>query len=106
MSNVTLTIGGREFQVASAPGEEERVAALGEMIDSKLTEAGAHSASSESRMLLVGALLVADELYDLRANPAPAAADGAASIDDAALEAIASRLENIAAHLESGSEPA
>ena len=102
MSNVALMIGGREFSVASAPGEEQRVAALGRMIDAKLTEAGAHTASSESRMLLVASLLLADELHDLRNAASAATGTSQDSVSTDALDRIAERLENIAARLEDG----
>jgi cell division protein ZapA len=108
MSNVTLAIGGRNFTVACAAGEEGHVADLGEMIAAKLATMGDVSGQSESRMLLFAALLLADELHDATARsgqgaataspPAPASA----MPDDSAerLVAIAERLENLASRLE------
>ena len=101
MSNVTLAIGGRNFTVACAEGEEGHVADLGRMIAGKVTAMGDISSQSETRMLLFAALLLADELHDttLRGGaPAPVAAlpDGSAQ----RLEAIAERLENLASRLE------
>jgi len=64
MSNVTLTIGGRSFTVATAKGEEAHVIGLGRMIDVKLAAMGEQTALSESRMLLFAALLLADELHE------------------------------------------
>lgn len=100
MSNVVLTIGGRNFTVACADGEEDHIAALGRMIDGKLSAMGqAHH--NEARMLLFAALLLADELHEARSSTgAPAAASSAPAIPPARLDAIADRLEYLAASLE------
>ncbi|GGC22577.1 hypothetical protein GCM10011371_07840 [Novosphingobium marinum] len=99
MSNVTLSIGGRNYAVACAEGEEERVADLGRLIDRKLREADAVQGQSELRMLLFAALLLADEVKD---EDAGAAAAEPASDHCEKLEALADRLENLAARLEGG----
>lgn len=100
MSNVTLTIGGRSFTVACAEGEESHVTSLGHTINSKLASMGDMSGQSEPRMLLFAALLLADEVHELKSNPSaeplPSLADGTAQ----RLDAIAARLENLAAALE------
>jgi cell division protein ZapA len=99
MSNVTLRIGGREFVVATAEGEEGHIVGLGRMIDAKLAEMGDQPALSESRMLLFAALLLADELQEARES----AGQGSDSIgEDAArrLGEIAGRLEKLAERLE------
>lgn len=105
MSNVRLEIGGRQFTVACAEGEEEHVAGLGRMIAAKLRAMGDVSGQNESRMLLFAALLLADELYDTNARAAArakAAAPGPAFSPESAkrLDAIAERLENLAGRLE------
>lgn len=99
MSNLTIRIGGRDFTVACAPGEEAHIDTLGRMIDGRLTELGEDQRGmSETRTLLFAALLLADDLYDLRAK---AAAPPAPSPEFAArIDALAGRLENIAMHLE------
>ena len=100
MSNVTLTICGRDYTVACAEGEEAHVTGLGRLIDSKLGAMGNMAGQSESRQLLFAALLLADELHE--GGPARAAAVPSAAADDYAdrLEAIAARLETCASHLE------
>ena len=100
MSNVTLTICGRDYTVACAEGEEAHVTGLGRLIDSKLGAMGNMAGQSESRQLLFAALLLADELHE--GGPARAAAVPYATTDDYAdrLEAIAARLETCASHLE------
>jgi cell division protein ZapA len=105
MSNVTLAIGGRNFTVACAEGEESHVADLGRMIAGKVGAMGDISSQSETRMLLFAALLLADELHETsaRGGPAPAAGNGASPFAHGSaerLEAIAERLENLASRLE------
>jgi cell division protein ZapA len=103
MSNLTLKIGGFDYTVACADGEEAHVTALGTLIADKLAAMPGNIALSETRALLFAALLLADEVHELRVAAAtPAPAPGTPSPDELAggLEAIALRLENIAAHLE------
>ena len=106
MSNLTLKIGGRDYTVACADGEEAHVSALGRLIDDKVQQMG-NAAQSEPRQLLFAALLLADELHEARgrpggstAAPAPAPAPLAAEAHAETLEAIALRLEKCAAALE------
>jgi cell division protein ZapA len=97
MSNVNLAIGGRNFTVACAAGEEAHVSGLGEMINAKIVSMGDFSSQSESRMLLFAALLLADEVHDAAARrAAQAIPDGTAE----RLGAIAEKLENLATRLE------
>ena len=111
MSNLTLKIGGRDYTVACADGEEAHVSALGRLIDDKVQQMG-NAAQSEPRQLLFAALLLADELHEARGRPgsgvAAPAAPAAQSVADPlaaerhaeTLEAIALRLEKCAAALE------
>lgn len=71
MANVTLTIGGREFMLACADGEEAHVTRLAQMIDEKLAQAGVVG-QTEPRMLLFASLMLADELHELRQRPVAA----------------------------------
>jgi cell division protein ZapA len=100
MSNVKLDIGGRTFTVACAAGEEDHVTDLGRMIASKITTMGDFSSQSETRMLLFAALLMADELHEAHARPAPAHEPALSEGAARRLETIAERLENLAARLE------
>lgn len=109
MSNVKLSIGGRDFTVACAPGEEGHIAELGATIDAKLRAMGGATGNSESRMLLFAALLLADELHDSRSGADNAAAQRGLEAETrlaklpAAINAIAERAERIAASLEKAS---
>lgn len=99
MSNLTLTIGGRNFTVACANGEEAHVTQLGRIIDGKVAESGL-AGQGEARMLLFAALLLADENHDLSGK---ASTDGATDMPDdldARLASLADRLENLASLLE------
>jgi cell division protein ZapA len=99
MSNVTLQIGGRSFVVACANGEEQHVAGLGRMIDGKVAGM-ADATQSESRMLLFAALLLADDLHEAGRRQPETPVPAAPQFDVQQLEALAVRLENLAARLE------
>jgi cell division protein ZapA len=103
MSNLTIRIAGRDFTVACAAGEEAHIDTLGRMIDGRLSELGDDQRGiSETRTLLFAALLLADDLYDLRAKTAQPSAPALAM----RIDAFAKRLENIATHLEESSPSA
>lgn len=109
MGNVTLAIGGREFMLACADGEESHVLRLALLIDEKVTASGAVG-QTEPRMMLFAALMMADELHELRSRPEPAPPEPAlpATVDTPAvprpfaerLARIAERVENLAELLE------
>lgn len=104
MSQVTLTIGGKSHTVACADGDEEQIVRLGAMIEAKLAQLGGNLSASPTQNLLFAALLLADELQEMRAGrpdnsptPPPAPAN---AIDPALLERLAERLELFATTLE------
>lgn len=102
MSNVSLEIAGRKFTVACAPGEEAHIETLGRMIDEKVAGMPGLASQGEARCLLYAALLLADELHEARAGGgAPAASRPSVEVAQG-LEAMASRLENLAQSLEAG----
>ena len=98
MSNVTLQVGGRGYIVACAAGEEAHVEQLGVLIDGKIRELTT-AGHNEVRLLLFASLLLADELQELKGGAAPAPATDT-SAQAAALEQIATQLENCATALE------
>lgn len=110
MSNVSLPIGGRNFAVSCADGEESHIEMLGRMIDERARKIGGQQ--SETRMLLFAALMMADELHEAhKAAPAPAP-DALRSTTPATAEidpeivirvnGLAERIEKLAAALEQG----
>jgi cell division protein ZapA len=100
MSNVTLVIGGRHYTVACAAGEEAHIEMLGRSIDGKLAGMPNIGGQSEPRTLLFAALLLADELHEMRLSP-PGGADNAGTKAAETLELLAERLESLAERLES-----
>jgi cell division protein ZapA len=99
MAEVNLTIAGRSYQVGCRPGEEDNLAAAARMVDAKSREALAGLGTlSESRQLLFASLLLADQLLEK-----PGAPEAVAAIDPTLgprIEALATRIESLAATLE------
>ena len=108
MSNVKLNIGGRDFSVACAAGEEEHVKMLGRRIDDKVHAAGSAGGSSDARMLLFAALLLADEVHELRHSDETPPPDNSAELARICegVEAAAGRIEKLANDLESAAHAA
>ena len=101
MSNLTLRIGGRDYSVACAEGEESHVLGLGALIDRKLATMGDMTGQAETRTLLFASLLLADELHEANTGSRQAAQGGESPEMLEKLESLAGRLEYLAARLES-----
>jgi cell division protein ZapA len=101
-SDVTLSIGGRSYKLACAPGEEEHIAALGRAIDGKLKALPGLPRQSEAQTLLYATLLLADELHERTAACSCADPRADAELLATPLERLAEKLESIAAELEHG----
>ena len=102
MGQVNLTINSRPFAVTCDDGQEGRIRRLGQYVDAKVAEfVGNIGQVGEARLLLLAALVIADELADanealrLERNGTREAAAAASSINGIAqrVEAIAARLE-------------
>jgi cell division protein ZapA len=108
MAQLNLHVAGRSYELACRDGDEPRLRALAEIVDAKAIEAGrALGGVNEARQLLLAALLLADELTDLRranaapaAEPPPAEPQFPASEIAALLDSFAERLESLADGLE------
>ena len=110
MGQISLTINGRPFAVTCDDGQEARIRRLGQYVDAKVTEfVGSLGQVGEARLLLLAALVIADELADAnealrqeRSGARTAEAETAAATDAAAsgIQGIAQRVEAIAARLE------
>ena len=105
MGQVNLTVNGRPFAVTCDDGQEGRIRRLGQYVDAKVAEfVGNIGQVGEARLLLLAALVIADELADAnealqqpeRGSARADAADAAAS----GINGIAQRVEAIAARLE------
>src|SRR5688500_10649815 len=121
MSNVSITINGRIYEIGCDEGQEGRIAELAACVDQRLQQiARSGAAYNDAHPLVLTALILADETFEAkeaakeakRAAPAavppaiPAAANAAAAPreDDQALakllEQITRRIEGIAAKVQ------
>ncbi len=112
MGQVAISINGRKYEIACEEGQEERLTRLGAYVDERTTELIQSVGNvGDVRLMVMASLLVADKLFDsfaevekLRAEmaqtkqgPAPAAGDDKLA---PLVDAIAERIEDIAANLE------
>jgi cell division protein ZapA len=105
MAQITVSINGRGYPVACNEGEEARIEELGRYIDAKVkTFARELGQIGETRLLVLAALVLADELADAQAESDRPSAGNGAALDDgiaaAGIENLAQRIEAIAARLE------
>lgn len=104
MSQVTVSINGRNFEIACDDGQEQRVTALSLEVDRRIAElAKSVGPVGETRLLLMAGLLIADELAEARDQMARLKADRDGTNGDSALadrlDRLAGRVEAIAARL-------
>jgi cell division protein ZapA len=109
MPQVTVAVNGRSYTIACEAGEEDRVRQLGRSIDAKVVGFAKDAPQAgEARLLVMAALLLADELSEARetlrrARGSAAGADAAAFDEEAlasGIERLALRIETVAARLE------
>ena len=110
MTQVVVEIGGRNYPLSCRDGDEAHLSGLAADIAAK-AEGLTRSLGpmSEARLLLMAALMVADELHDVRngkgaapPEPAPAPAPPVAVVDPEAaarLEALVDRAERLVSRL-------
>ena len=106
MGEVTIHINGKPYLVGCEDGDEARLAALAADFDAKVRGLGAQAALGETRLMLMGALVLADEAVAMAERVAAAEAeierlqkllDAADSRAVAALETAARKIEGLAA---------
>ena len=84
MSQVTITLNGRTYRLACGAGDEPRLLELADMVREKLHGLVAQfGQAGDDRLLLMAALLIADELVDARAQLASIAPSSIASASTA-----------------------
>lgn len=100
MAKADITIRGREYSVACAPGQEARLVALSKQLDLRVVDiAGAVGDIGDDRLLLIAALALLDELDAAKrghsATVGPGIETAAQAISDAAtrIDALAARIE-------------
>lgn len=102
MAHVTVSINGRQYQVACDDGQEAHLARLGKYVDNRVSElVAAVGQVGDARLLVMVSLLLADELSDAYSEieTVKTKSEGAARILETE-ERIASTIENIAARIE------
>jgi len=110
MGQVVVKVNGRDFALSCPDGQEPRIRRLAQYVDAKVGEfAKSLGQAGEARLILLAALVIADELSDANdalqqehnrrggaGSPAGEAGDTAASD----IRSVAQRIEAIAARIE------
>ena len=106
MAQVTLSVNGRPYVVGCEDGQEAHLTELARLFDVQVQQVSKDVGQlGETRLFLMAALLLADELSDLRGRLGGLQADHARLQSEAgtvegravaALEAAASRIEKLA----------
>ncbi|HTU13166.1 MAG TPA: cell division protein ZapA [Allosphingosinicella sp.] len=103
MASIDIEVAGRRYNVACRDGEEAHLHSVAALVDQRARDAAqALGSLTETRQLLFAALLMADDIKELRAGagipePAPPPPDPAVA---QALERLAGRMESLADSLE------
>ena len=112
MGQVAITIKGSNYQIACDEGQEERLIRLGAYVDERTTELVKSVGDvGDMRLMVMTSLLVTDKLFDaiaenekLRAEAAQSKQSAPPAKSDESLSplvnAVAERIEDIAANLE------
>lgn len=103
MAKVTISLNGKAYSVACDEGQESRVLELSSYIDQRIRKiAQVGAASSEQHLLVLGALVLADELFSERETagtsntPAPTTDDRQGQVDVAAVDHLTQKIEALA----------
>jgi cell division protein ZapA len=106
MASIDIEVAGRRYNVACRDGEETHLHSVAAMVDQRARDAAqALGSLTETRQLLFAALLMADDIKEIRAGagivePPPPPPDPAVA---QALERLAARMEALADSLENPS---
>jgi cell division protein ZapA len=97
MSEVSVSVNGRSFKIACEDGQEARIRRLAQYVGAKVGEFVANVGQvGEARLLLLAALVIADELSD--ANDALERAGS--STGTSGVQGMSKRIEPIAVRLD------
>lgn len=109
MATVTVEVNGRPYSVGCADGQEDRVRQLARQFDEHVRQIARDVGQvGDLRLFLMAALLVSDELSDIRGQLARLQKEGPASPENGdgddsraaeALNRVAERLERLAAEV-------
>jgi cell division protein ZapA len=114
MGQVVIKVNGRDFALSCADGQEPRIRRLAQYVDAKIGDFAKNLGQiGEARLILLAALVIADELSDAnealqpersrgRAAAVPAAGIAGEAVENAAagIRGIAARIDAIAARIE------
>jgi cell division protein ZapA len=109
LAQVTVRINGYTYTVGCEDGQEQHLQAMAEQVETRINSIKALGGQSgEARLLVLTALLMADELHDMKAELARGRAGTATARPDPAGDAalartlgrLAARAEEIAAAIE------
>ena len=108
MAEISITINGRNYGIACDDGQEKRVQELARYVDARLREiARAGAASNESHLLVLTAIILADEIADMKSmGSVPQQPVGVKMSDDeeeaivSAIDLLAARIDQIAGNLQ------
>jgi cell division protein ZapA len=112
MPRVDITLNGRSYLIGCEEGQEARLRQLANYLEGQVRAVSARAPlAGEGQTLAMAALLVTDQLFDLKgefdalaASRQPASPAGMAPEDEevvvAAVDHLAKRIEDIAARLE------
>jgi cell division protein ZapA len=106
VAQVTLRINGYSYLVGCEDGQEPHLKAMGDAVQSRVDSIKTLGQTGEARLLMLAALLLADELHDKQAasptrwEQPPAAAPAVDPAFDAAVRRLAIKAEEIAEALE------
>ncbi len=106
MSQVTVTVNGRKYQIACDDGQEAHLMRLGSYIDKRVNElVAAVGQIGDSSLLVMASLIIADELSDAYADmESLKSADEGAVARVEAEASLGSGINNIAQRIESIAE--
>jgi len=110
VAQVTIKLNGYSYTVGCEDGQEQHLTAMAGQVENRIESIKALGGSSgEARVLVLTALLMADEIYDMRiemeglrtASPGAAARAGKSDAEaNRRMRRLAMRAEQIAADLE------
>jgi cell division protein ZapA len=105
MAQVTVTINGHPYAVACSPGEEHRIRDLARLLETKVAGfVGQSQRAGEARLLVLAALVLADELTEANDTVRRLSAGAGVGGDDPALadgiDRLARRIEAVAQQVE------
>ena len=104
MAQVDVSVNGQSYRIACEDGQEDRLVDLATMVDEKVSDlVNKIGQVGSNRLLVMAALIIADELVDLKneAGSSQELADNSNQQDTVlALQEITKRIENIADQVE------